>query len=97
MKVLDLATLSCPTNFLVWRDFACAGQSISAESEGLFNWVEEEACKMGGITEISSRATVTVSSFPERGQNLVDGTSSEWWTTEEAAGVELDLGRATTV
>ena len=97
MKVLDLATSSCPTNFLVWRDFACAGQSISAESEGLFNWVEEEACKIGGITEISSRATVTVSSFPERGQNLVDGTSSEWWTTEEAAWVELDLGRATTV
>lgn len=97
LKVLDLATSSCPTNFLVWRDFACAGQSISAESERLLNWIEEEACKMGGITEISSRATVTVSSCADRGQNLVDGTTSEWWTSEKEAWVELNLGKATTV
>ena len=97
VKVLDLATSSCPTNFLVWRDLASTGQIVSADLEGHLNWVEEEACKMDGITEISSRATVTVSSCAERGQNLVDGTTSEWWTSEEEAWVELDLGRATTV
>ena len=36
---------------------------------------------------------VTASYCQERAGNLVDGTDSEWWTGEETAWVEVDLGR----
>ena len=40
---------------------------------------------------ISQNKTVTVSSCQERGQNVVDGTGSEWWSEEETACIEIDL------
>jgi len=93
LKVLDRASGICPANFLVWRDLASVCRHNSTESDEFKSWVEEEAEKINGVTDVSSRATVTVSDCPERGQNVVDGTSSEWWTGEETAWVELDLGR----
>ena len=94
LKVLDRATGICPANFLVWRDLASFCRHSSTESDQFKSWVGEEAGKINdGVTDVSSRASVTVSDCPERGQNVVDGTSSEWWTGEETAWLELDLGR----
>jgi len=91
LKVLDRATGICPPNFLLWRDLASLCRQNSTDA---FNtWIAKEAAKINGVTDISSRATVTVSDCPERGQNVIDGTSSEWWTGEETAWLELDLGR----
>ena len=38
-------------------------------------------------------SSVKVSDCPERGDNLLDGTDSEWWTSQDTAWIELDLGR----
>ena len=92
-KILYKANAVCPENFLVWRDLASVCQRNSTELDVSQSWVDEEAEKIIGVTDVSSRATVTVSDCPERGQNVVDGTSSEWWTEQETAWVELDLGR----
>ena len=92
-KLLDLATGICPANFPVWRDLASVCRENSTESDAFKSWLDQEAGKMNGVTDISSRATVTVSDCPERGQNVVDGTGSEWWSGKETAWVELDLGR----
>ena len=93
LKLLDKASDVCPSNFLVWRDLAALCQQNSKEPDAFESWVEEQAGKLNEVSDVSSRATVTVSDCHERGQNLVDGTSSEWWTGEDTAWVEIDLGR----
>jgi len=56
--------------------------------------LKEELGRISRMFRIGDiQPVVTVSDCPERAQNLVDGTVSEWWTGEKTAWVELNLGR----
>ena len=75
-------------------------QEYAASKEGslaLLQWKFLSNLNKKQGSQTVTGVTVTVSDCPERGNNLLDGTPSEWWSGEETAWVELDLGRATRV
>ena len=59
----------------------------------LLRWKLLSNLRKRGSTEQVAVSSVKVSDCPERGDNLLDGTDSEWWTSQETAWIELDLGR----
>ena len=66
-------------------------------SHTLLRWKLMSNLHKKARSEKVAGAAVRVSDCPERGDNLLDGTDSEWWTSEDTAWIELDLGRPVTV
>lgn len=98
IEILDSALVYDAFNFLVWRDLAklCGTHGFDVDVK---NWICSSAINLhycdkfkSNTTEILSKdKKVNVSDCEERGQNIVDGTGSEWWTDKEAAWIEIDL------
>jgi hypothetical protein len=95
LEILGRSLDVCPENYLVWRDIAAQhgnpnpGLRRGAWLGKCLDSFEKENRKS---KIISRNKAVTVSSLQDRGQNLVDETGSEWWSEEETAWIEIDLG-----
>eukprot|EP00656_Telonema_subtile_P025598 TRINITY_DN2763_c0_g1_i1.p1 TRINITY_DN2763_c0_g1~~TRINITY_DN2763_c0_g1_i1.p1 ORF type:complete len:562 (-),score=87.81 TRINITY_DN2763_c0_g1_i1:144-1829(-) len=82
--------VSCSTTVL-----ACAVGFIQESIDQGVNQIE--ALQAIPVEELSLGKPVRVSSFEDRGTNLVDGTDSEWWTETDTAWFEIDLQQTCTV
>ena len=99
LELLDTATGTCASNYLLWRDLAKICTNFNAQEDSS-TWVLNAIRALdyfnqtgASVTEaISKNAIVRVSDCHERGPNIVNGTGSEWWTDEETGWVEIDLG-----
>ena len=101
LGILDTAAAYSKFNFLVWRDLAqiCGDlmRNGSCRDWILNSMIRLDYCEKFAKNRtviLSKHKTVKVSDCAERGQNLVDGTGSEWWTDKEAAWFEIDLGES---
>ena len=95
--LLRLATQACPHNFAAWLDrVKCLGDGLKNNTRpDAAPWVGRtwtDVCNAANRQEdIVSRFKPVRASVMERAQNVVDGTASEWWTSDETAWLEIDL------
>jgi len=99
LELLDAALSYSASNYSLWKDLAkickhCDANRIN--ETWILNAIKEldyyNEAKRNTNELLSKGAIVKVSDCHERGQNIVDGTGSEWWTSKEDGWVEIDLG-----